>query len=334
LSCDVEGCGMKNIRGASPIINETGKRMGFRLLVVLTGLTMLCPLIGIAQPSGDTSSKAGQIPWAQRSWEDKVFKSTHDENYTFQNRGTYVLDPYVWAYTKEFAERFRMPERWVEPDLKGAYAVAWRMTTIGEITCGYGGKADSCWKPLNCQMDIYYDNSIDLRWNYPDVIRDNLMNGLSSGRFLGVTKTSSRRRYADPERPILASGGGRLVYGKYNQVGAQLVLFDRDFEPGVGLLSYVGDGVCPKYIGPEKVQMPFVSPEDWHDYARGKLPIKSVRLIHVIEFPPRFMKRANAIYKSQNKPNEDVINNVIRDYFNVRGSNTSARESMGSDSID
>lgn len=290
-------------------------------------LAVLCLVIGCSSYAESSADKSDRdvVPWKQRSWEDRVFQSTHDENYSFQDRGTYVLDPYVWAYTKEFAERFRMPEQWIESDLKGAYAVAWRMTTTGEIMCGFGGKADSCWKPLNCQMDIYYDNRIDLRWNYPDVIRDNLMDGLSSGRFLGVTQTSRKRRYADPERPILASGGGGLRYGKFSHGGAQLVLFDREYEPGIGLISWIGVGVCPKYMGPEKVRMQFVNPDDFQQFRHGKLAEKDVRLVHIVEFSQRFLQRANAAYNAQNKPNEDVIDNLIQDYFRARGNSASTK---------
>lgn len=281
--------------------------------------------------------QAKEVPWEQRSWEDKVFKSTHDENYTFQNRGTYVLDPYIWAYTKEFAERFRMQEEWIEPELKGAYAVAWRMTTIGEIMCGHGGKADSCWKPLNCQMDVYYDNRIDLSW-ITDTVRDTLIYGLSSERFLGLTPSSREKKIK--RQTVMNSGGGGFRHGKYNQGGSDLALFDREYEPGVGLISYVGSGVCPgyvgpekvssvqcakeinglcpKYIGPEAVQMIYENPQDKALVDEGKLPREKIRPIHTITLPRRFLERANAAYTTQNKPNEDVMNNLIRDFFNSR----------------
>lgn len=269
-----------------------------------------------AETSNPTQTK--EIPWNERSWEDRVFRSTHDENYTFQNRGTYVLDPYIWAYTKEFAERFRMPEEWIEPELKGAYAVAWRMTTIGEIMCGFGGKADSCWKPLNCQMDIYYDNRIDLSW-VTDAVRDTLIYGLSSERFLGMSPDSRERKIKRGK--IMNSGGGDLSYGKYNQGGSNLALFDREYEPGVGLISYIGSGVCPKYTGPEKVLMIYDNPQDMALYRQGKLPLKDIRPIHTITFPQRFLQRANTAYTAQNKPNEDVMNNLIRGFFDSRKGN-------------
>jgi hypothetical protein len=287
----------------------------------LATLLPLCFLFGInlLHAETNTPTQTKEIPWSERSWEDRVFQSTHDENYTFQNRGTYVLDPYIWVYTKEFAERFRMPEEWIEPELKGAYAVAWRMTTIGEIMCGHGGKADNCWKPLNCQMDIYYDNRIDLSW-VTDAIRDTLIYGLSSERFLGMTQSSREKKIK--RRRVMNSGGSDLIYGgKYFYGGATLALFDREYESGIGLISYVGDGVCPRHTDKGKVEMVYNNPQDMALYQQGKLPLKDIRPIHTITFPQRFLQRANAAYIAQNKPNEDVMNNLIRGFFDSRKGN-------------
>jgi hypothetical protein len=313
---------------------------GMNLLRSKITLVVLGVVLSAVVTAENLVSEVQNVPWDQRSWEDKVFQSTHDENYTFQNRGTYVLDPYIWAYTKEFAERFRMPREWIEPDLKGAYAVAWRMTTIGEIMCGHGGRADSCWKPLNCQMDIYYDNRIDLGW-VTDSMRDTLRYGLSSERFLGLTPDSREKKIKRGK--IMNSGGGGFRYGKYNQGGSDLARFDREIEPGVGLISYVGIGVCPEYVGPEKVssaqcvnktnglcskyigpepvQMIYENPQDKILVDEGKLQRKNVRPIHIITVPRGFLERANAAYTAQNKPNEDVMNNLIRGFFDSRKGN-------------
>jgi hypothetical protein len=313
---------------------------GMNLLRSKITLVVLGVVLSAVVTAENLVSEVQNVPWDQRSWEDKVFQSTHDENYTFQNRGTYVLDPYIWAYTKEFAERFRMPREWIEPDLKGAYAIAWRMTTIGEIMCGHGGKADSCWKPLNCQMDIYYDNRIDLGW-VTDSVRDTLIYGLSSERFLGVSPDS--REMKIKRRKIMNSGGSELRHGKYRQGGSQLALFDRDIESGIGLISYVGTGVCPeyvgpkqvpstqcasqnnglctKYIGPDPVQMIYENPQDLDLYVNGRITRDKVRAIYTITIPPSFLERANAAYAAQNKPNEDVTNTLTRDFFDSRKGN-------------
>ena len=137
-------------------------------------------------------------------------------------------------------------------------------------------------------------------------MRDNLMDGLSSGRFLGVTQTSRKQRYVG--KPIYSVGRGDLAYGgKYFYGAATLALFDREYEPGVGLLSYIGTGVCPRHTDKGSVQMIFKNAQDMDFYTRGKLSRENVRPMHAIEFPQRFMQRANAAYLAQNKPNEDAV---------------------------
>jgi hypothetical protein len=42
-------------------------------------------------------------------------------------RGTYKKDIHVWVYTSKFAKRFGMPQEWVDDELKGAEALAYRL---------------------------------------------------------------------------------------------------------------------------------------------------------------------------------------------------------------
>jgi hypothetical protein len=42
-------------------------------------------------------------------------------------RGTYTKDTHVWVYTSKFAKRFGMPQEWVDDELKGAEALAYRV---------------------------------------------------------------------------------------------------------------------------------------------------------------------------------------------------------------
>ena len=73
-----------------------------------------------------------------------------------------------------------MPEKWIEPDLKGALAMAFRMVDLNILSCGFGGSADSCWPRTTCQMDMYYDTAIDLPWNKP-FLRDNEWHSVAPG---------------------------------------------------------------------------------------------------------------------------------------------------------
>lgn len=264
---------------------------------------------------------AGAPAWADPPpLEDRRY----EDNYTFKHGRSYVQDPYVWGYTKEFAERFRMPAQWIEPELKGALAVAFRMTAIGNTTCGLGGKADNCWKPLDCQLDIYYDSKINLPWNYPEIIRDNVMRGLSSSEYLyDAGDSKGVRRYVyekDRSKPrgIMNSGGG-FQHGKFGQGAAFIRYFDREYEPGVGLISYIGVGFCPpQYTGPDPIYSEYLDKDDVRRWSRGQLALQDARVLHRIEFPQTFLARARAAYAEGNKPNEATQDQLIQQFMESR----------------
>jgi len=287
--------------------------------------------IAIAQSGQPAPAAKQDVPWDQRSYEDRLYNGRYEDRYTFKHGKPYTLDPWTWGYTKEFADRFHMPEQWIEPELAGALAVAFRMTTIGVNTeCGMGRKEDNCWKQLNCQMDIYYDSRIELPWNYPEVMRDNLMRGLHSGQYLHDPTYRSRgvgrhfygqRDAKDPEKdkPVGAmDSGGGLRYGKYSMGGGVIALFDREYQAGVGLISWIGNGVCPEYTGPEQVFMRFVNPEDSLAVSRFKMKPEAARVTHRIDFPATYLKRAKAVYDAQKGASDEAIDRLIKGFFESR----------------
>ena len=269
------------------------------------------------------------IPWEQRTYEDKVMHSNYEDRYTFKHGKPYILDPWTWGYTKEFADRFKMPKQWIEPGLKGALAVAFRMTTIGNTMCGYGKKEDSCWKPLNCQLDVYYDNKLPIPWVKPEITKDNRMQGLSSGRFLEIVPKQFTKELPPPAGGPF--GGGDFKYGKYNQGGGYQAYFDRDFQEGVGVISYIGAGVCPtksalEYTGSLGVHMDFSNIEDFHQYVNMKLKEVDVRVEHSITFPKNLLKRMNAVYEVQKTPNDAVMDGLLKGFFEQRKQQTPVTE--------
>jgi len=206
-----------------------------------------------------------------------------------------------------------MPEKWIEPELKGALAVAWRMTTLGNTLCGLGGKEDSCKKPLNCQLDVYYDNKINIPWIRPEVIRENRVPDLSSNMYLEIPPAKW-----PPEVQSSPTGGG-LQFGKFNQGVSLVVNFDREFQPGIGFISWMFNGVCPpKNLGAEKVITTFTDPEDAQKYSRGEIAKKDVRILHTIEFPEGFIKRARDVYEIQNQPNNEFSDKLIQESLKSR----------------
>ncbi len=83
-----------------------------------------------------------------------------------KGRGTYLKDPNVWVYTREFAERFGMPERWIDESLKGAQAVAYLVEASNTQSCGFFGEKENCRPRLYCIFDLYItdEESAKLPW--------------------------------------------------------------------------------------------------------------------------------------------------------------------------
>ncbi|MBF4989104.1 hypothetical protein [Methylophilus sp. 14] len=298
------------------MLNDT-RRMGatarreLRLfLFMLISLLIVRENVALSEP---VSQGIEEKSWNERSWEERVYKSKYEDRYTFKHGKPYTLDPWTWGYTKEFADRFRMPEKWIEPELKGALAVAWRMTTLGNTLCGLGGKEDSCKKPLNCQLDVYYDNKINIPWIRPEVVRDNRVPDLSSNMYLEIPPAKW-----PPEVQASPTGGG-FQFGKFNQGVSLVVNFDREFQPGIGFISWMFNGVCPpENLGAERVITIFTDPEDAQKYSRGEIAKKDVRILHTIEFPEGFIKRARDVYEIQNQLNNEFLDKLIQESLKSR----------------
>ncbi len=275
------------------------------VLRVMFGLAMMVTLPSI--PQAQTAPPA---------FEDR----NHDDHFSFKYGKPFTVDPYTWVYTKEFAQMFRMPDRWIDDNLKGALAIAFRMTTIGNVTCGLGGREDSCWPPVECQLDVYYDTRIKLPWMRDDIIRDFLLRGVSSHEFLhDLNHSKGFQRYRPKDGkgyPRVLASEASIHVGKYHWGAAPIAYFDREYQSGVGLIGYIGEGVCPKTIGIG--QLPFYDVETQDKVGRMQIKPGDAKPMHVIELPESFMRRANAVYQHDNKPNVAVTERLKQQFFQSR----------------
>lgn len=285
--------------------------------------TSLCVLAQTT--SGGESTFTGypmdNIAWDQRSNEDKVFNSSYEDLNTFKHRQIHDVDPFQWVYTDAFADQFRMPRQGIDANLKGALALAWRMTSVGKNTCGYGRNPQSCRPSLTCQLDVYFDSKTPLPWNYTDVVRDNMIDGLTSDSYLPRLQANSKWwRYVNSipkaaKGPVLPEHLLDMRYkkgGSMNTFLLRLWLFDREYEPGVVLLSY--KNACPAFDG----DGPGVI--NYHTQAeltrtRGVNP----QSVHAVEIPETFVKKIRALYLEQNKPSQEVSRRIYEDFLRNRG---------------
>lgn len=295
-------------------------------------LVLFAVSLGAVSALAQTSSGSEQqhsypldkTPWEQRTTEEKVFNSTYDDINTFKHQRIHEVDPFQWIYTEAFADKFRMPRQGVDSNLKGALALAWRMTTAGKSTCGYARNPQSCWPSLTCQLDVYFDSKTPLPWNYTDVVRDNMIEGLTSDSYLPRLQANSKWwRYVDgipksAKGPVLPTGRLEMRFAKGGSIdagGLRLWLFDREYEPGVILLSY--KGACPAFDGNGPGILNYYTQTEL-TRTRGVNP----QSVHTVEIPDVFVKKIRVIFKTQNKPNEAVSKRLYEDFLRSRGANT------------
>lgn len=101
--------------------------------------------------------------------------------FTFEGRGSpgpYGVDPYIWVYNQQFAERFGMPKEWVDNKLVGAEAAAWARIPVEGKTCGWGGKKDACTYLPEPRLYLFFDTrKQSLPWRKNSRVTDLPMGG-------------------------------------------------------------------------------------------------------------------------------------------------------------
>lgn len=76
----------------------------------------------------------------------------------------YTGETNTWIYTQGFAERFGMPRQWIDEDLKGAYAVAFRVEVQPARLRGLGGNPDAAMIDRQCILDVFLDVDAPVPW--------------------------------------------------------------------------------------------------------------------------------------------------------------------------
>lgn len=246
----------------------------------------------------------------------------YEDWHTFKHGKAYTQDPYEWVYTREFSKKFGMPDKWVDDNLKGALAIAFRMTTTGNTTCGLAGREDNCWPSLQCQLDVYYDNHIRLPWMHEEIVQDFLLRGVSSSEFLyDLSDSKGIRRYLPKDGkgiPRVLATEGVITVGKYKSGFASVAYFDREYQPGVGLIGWVGIGVCPKPVGTGHIS--FYDLDTERQISHMQIKRESATPMHVIELPESFMRRANTVYQRDSKRNTEVAQRLMQQFIESKPS--------------
>lgn len=101
-----------------------------------------------------------QSAWAATAAEEERMKRCPDGQYSGPHEGArrFYQDPYIWFVSREFAERFCMPESYIDDTLKGALALAVRIKPEEFTYCGFVGGPGQCPPKQKLLIDVYIDN--------------------------------------------------------------------------------------------------------------------------------------------------------------------------------
>jgi hypothetical protein len=111
----------------------------------------------VAALFGNTVSAQEAVQPQRQGKERNGASQRYEINQTFDGQA-FRKDNNVWVYTKEFADLFGMPAKYIE-DVQGIAAAAFRIEDMSYQRCGFGGKADACQKVEQCLIDLYFDES-------------------------------------------------------------------------------------------------------------------------------------------------------------------------------
>ena len=219
-------------------------------------------------------------------WTCSAHAVTYEDVWTEKAGQAYDEDPNVWVYSKEFAARFGMPEAWIDADLKGAYAVAFRVETF-DVRIRLPHKEKNKGMPVRrCFLNVFVpedasipwiDNQLSgIRFETPDapvyLIPQSEQDRLYRESSLGIESPGKKAR-----RPLIhmgvKPGAGRTLL---------LTKFNRKLYPGITFMSFSMGCMTPPQ---KKVWIEFMEDKSWVGY---EAPV-----IHAIEVPARFMLRVH-----------------------------------------
>lgn len=158
------------------------------------------------------------IAWGVALGDEGYKPRTYETVYTPKANRAYVEDINVWVYTREFAERFGMPEEWIDEDLKGALAIAFRKE-VPTARSFFPHKGPDVWmRDRECILDVYLDEWADIQW-VDNQIADFIPYRESWGYLVPQKREDWMYRRRPVGLPDVVPGGVEYGIGKWKSGG-------------------------------------------------------------------------------------------------------------------
>ena len=226
--------------------------------------------------------------------------TTYEDEFTAKKGSAYNEDINVWVYTDSFAKRFGMPDEWVDDELKGAYAVVFRVENIdGRILLPHKGNNTGMRRRF-CILDVYFPDKTSMPWVNDDRVGVRYYTPETPTYLMPQTDED----WAYKRAPVglgkeLQSGVVLLSEGGY---GNSLFLqqFNKHLYPGIAFVSLSMACTMPA-IEDSEIQFKDIKKE------------KNLNVIHTVYIPRKFMKR---LYDNWNDRHR---NRAGKEYLDILG---------------
>ena len=217
-------------------------------------------------------------------------------------RGTYKKDTHVWVYTSAFAKRFGMPQEWVDDELKGAEALAYRLDLdVYGTKCGYFSNVENCRPATACVVDMYIDDKANLPWNnkaryasmYGRKSKGILRSQYPNDKPAYLYRRTKRGQQYKLGLDVVYVSGSKLVLNNYH-----ILEYDKDIYKNLDYIS--GTMTCRSFGKSRSIKIEIDKPVLRKN---GSIKYNYGSLAHSITVPNSFMQRIEAYDKAQYEPN-------------------------------
>ncbi len=256
------------------------------------------------------NSPPAQLRNLKKSFKGASGKSRTYDEWFVQRKEVFARDPYLWVYNAEFAKDFHMPERWIDPELVGADAVAFRADTSFPL-CGWRGHPDICMPTNLCLVEIYFNHVKNpLPWNnhvrWTDLqIRNTSIWILNSLRNMNRSESKEGGRLS----PLVDPNTGNELDWRYAKgpnapwFGAPTWLaYDRSAFENYSLI--ILDTHCPTGEISGFELRPFASAD------------RSEKIFHKVTFPKGWVERLSPIVKKINSAESTFFEGQLKEISN------------------
>ena len=211
---------------------------------------------------------------------------TWEEKFTLKGVGIewadFRVNPYTWAYTSSFAKKYAMPEKWIDENLAGIEAVAYKYAAYTTPTCGINKDPKKCsWGMSSaCVFDLFIDKKIKIPWTnqgsqgFKVITRETALSFLGNmPKNKGISNADFHFYRDEPNKKHTLAGG------------LTPLKFDSESLENLTHISVSATCSIPRYESNYKFII--LNPEQKRFYSRKDI----INPIHTMTIPASFMKR-------------------------------------------